>query len=119
MIIFKEGSSLPVDNLKDFIEHNVFYGFAWPFHFKDLDLSYFSTNTFSEKLKNTVNSIKKLNLADKVFLTMNEFINVYENEKDLNEFICDNHWSLPQIVASFNSAKVNDLVLFFLLPLFN
>ena len=38
MIIFKEGSSLPVDNLKDFIEHNVFYGFAWPFHFKDLDL---------------------------------------------------------------------------------
>lgn len=59
-----------------------------------------------------MNSIKKLNFAGKVFLTMNEFINVYEDEKGLNEFICDNHWSLPQIAASFNSAKVNDLVLY-------
>jgi hypothetical protein len=68
-------------------------------------------NYFTGEIKN--DRIKKVNdfLASSYnklepFLSLDEFINRFEDDKSLKEFIIDNHFSLPEKYALFSNAQV-------------
>jgi hypothetical protein len=84
----------------------VFYGFSWPFYYKDLDLNYFTGEIKNDRIKKVNDLLASTYNKLEPFLSLDEFINRFEDDTPLKEFIIDNHFSLPEKYALFSSAQV-------------
>ena len=98
----------PVQNLKEFLASNVFYGFGWPFYFQDLDSRYLKgeVTTKNSNLEIVHNLINKIDFKKLAIFTLDDLYAMFNYQTVLKEFINERRYSLPEKIASIKNAKV-------------
>ena len=67
---------------------------------------YFTGTIKNERIKKVNDFLASSYNKLESFLSLDEFINRFEDDKSLKEFIIDDHFSLPEKYALFSNAQV-------------